>query len=164
LYKELSESETRFARFATRAPIGLAILKPDGLALSANALWKELTQLDVGSSKVNWGDILVQGEVEPVFEAWERLIMRKQPVTIQTRINNPWKAPDLDADGKPQFSATHILLAMYPDQDDSGEVSTVMTCITDISGLKWSESLLRKKMDQAIEMKRQQERFIDMTS
>jgi hypothetical protein len=36
LYKELSESESKFARFATRAPIGLAILRPDGTALSAN--------------------------------------------------------------------------------------------------------------------------------
>ena len=36
LSKELSESETKFARFATRAPIGLAILRPDGYALSAN--------------------------------------------------------------------------------------------------------------------------------
>jgi hypothetical protein len=36
LSKELSESETKFARFATKAPIGLAILRPDGYALSAN--------------------------------------------------------------------------------------------------------------------------------
>jgi hypothetical protein len=36
LYKELSESESKFARFARRAPIGLGILKPDGTALSAN--------------------------------------------------------------------------------------------------------------------------------
>jgi PAS domain-containing protein len=164
LYKELSESETKFARFATRAPIGLAILKPDGLALSANALWRELTQLDVGSSQVSWEDVLVEGEVAPVFEAWERLIVDKQPITVQTRINKPWRAPDLDANGNLQFGITHILLAMYPDQDESGEVSTVMSCITDISGLKWSENQLRKKMDQAIEMKRQQERFIDMTS
>jgi len=164
LYKELSESETKFARFATRAPIGLAVLKPDGLALSANALWRELTQLDVGSSQVNWEKVLVEGEVKHVFEAWGQLIAEKQPITIQTRINKPWRAPDLDADGNPQFGITHILLAMYPDQDESGDVSTVMSCITDISGLKWSENQLRKKMDQAIEMKRQQERFIDMTS
>ena len=36
LYKELSESESKFARFTQRAPIGLAILKPDGIAQSAN--------------------------------------------------------------------------------------------------------------------------------
>ena len=32
--------------------------------------------------------------------------------------------------------------------------------ITDVSGLKWSEIQLRKRMDQAIEMKKQQERYM----
>jgi hypothetical protein len=63
-----------------------------------------------------------------------------------------------------QYSKTHILLAIYPDLDEFGDVTTVMSCITDVSGLKRSELQLRKKMDQAIEMKKQQERFIDMTS
>lgn len=45
LYKELSESESKFARFARRAPIGLAILKPDGAALSANGERSSLSQL-----------------------------------------------------------------------------------------------------------------------
>lgn len=53
---------------------------------------------------------------------------------------------------------------MYPDLDEYGEVMTVMSCITDITSLKWSESQLRRRMDQAIEMKKKQERFIDMTS
>jgi hypothetical protein len=42
LSKELSESETKFARFATRAPIGLAILRPDGYSLSANGKYATL--------------------------------------------------------------------------------------------------------------------------
>ena len=53
---------------------------------------------------------------------------------------------------------------MYPDLDENGDVTTVMSCLTDITSLKWSESQLRARMDQAIEMKKQQERFIDMTS
>jgi PAS domain-containing protein len=164
LYRELSEAETKFARFATRAPIGLGILTPDGLALSANDLWRELTQLEVGTSAVSWPDVLCEGEPDRVNEAWERMISEKNSVTIQTRIKRRWRAPDLDADGNVQYSDTHILLAMYPDLDESGEITSVMSCITDVSGLKWSELQLRKKMDQAIEMKRQQERFIDMTS
>jgi hypothetical protein len=36
LSRQLSESETKFARFATRAPIGFAVLTPEGFALSAN--------------------------------------------------------------------------------------------------------------------------------
>jgi hypothetical protein len=79
-------------------------------------------------------------------------------------MRRPWRAPDLDSDGKQQWSETSILLAMYPDTDENEEVFSVMSCITDVSELKWSENQLRWKMDQAIEMKKQQERFIDMTS
>jgi PAS domain-containing protein len=164
LYRELSEAETKFARFATRAPIGLGILTPDGIALSANDLWRELTQLEVGSSAVSWSEVLCEGEPDRVNEAWARMISEKKSVAIHTRINRRWRAPDLNSDGNVQHSETHILLAMYPDADEFGEVTTVMSCITDVSSLKWSELQLRKKMDQAIEMKKQQERFIDMTS
>lgn len=164
LSRELSESETKFARFASRAPIGLAILTPDGTALSANPLWRELTCLEVGMSSPNWGMVLAEGELEPVMDAWERLLADREPITMQTRMKRPWRAPELDHDGKVQWTETHILLAMYPDQDEHGEVFSVMSCITDVSGMKWSEIQLRRRMDQAIEMKKQQERFIDMTS
>jgi hypothetical protein len=104
------------------------------------------------------------GELDPVMSAWARLITEKNAITIQTRIRRPWKAPGLDRHGKEQVIDTHILLAMYPDLDENGDVTTIMSCITDITSLKWSESQIRTRMDQAIEMKEQQERFIDMTS
>jgi hypothetical protein len=152
LYRELSEAETKFARFATRAPIGLGILTPEGLALSANDLWLELTQLEVGSSAVSWPAVLCEGEPDHVNVGWERMISRKKSVTMQTRLKRRWQAPDPDINGEAQYSQTHILLAMHPDLDEFGEVTTVMSCITDVSGLKWSELQLRKKMDQAIEI------------
>lgn len=126
LYRELSEAETKFARFATRAPIGLGILTPEGIALSANDLWRELTQLEVGSSTVNWSEVLCEGEFERVNEAWARMSSEKKSVTIHTRINRRWRAPDPDPDGNVQHSETHILLAMYPDADEFGEITTVM--------------------------------------
>jgi hypothetical protein len=127
-------------------------------------LWRELTQLEVGSDQVSWGDVLVEGELMPVLSAWEKLVTEKHSVTIQTQVRRAWKAPELDRQGKEQIIDTHILLSLYPDLDEYGEVTTVMSCITDITSLKWSESQLRRRMDQAIEMKTQQERFIDMTS
>jgi PAS domain-containing protein len=108
LYRELSEAETKFARFATRAPIGLGILTPQGLALSANDLWRELTQLEVGTSSVNWPDVLCEGEPDRVNEAWGRTISEKQSVTIQTRIRRRWRAPDLDPDGNVQYTERHM--------------------------------------------------------
>ncbi|KAF7945364.1 hypothetical protein EAE96_010139 [Botrytis aclada] len=164
LSHQLTESEKNFTRFAERIPVGLAILKTDGTALTANDLWKTQTKLEVGSSQVNWEDVLVAGEFGPVTRAWSECVEGKKPHTFQTRIDTPWRAPELTTDGEEQWGETHLLLTLYPDLDDEGNVSTIMSCITDITELKWSENQLRAKMEQALEMRRQQERFIDMTS
>ncbi|KAG0646582.1 hypothetical protein D0Z07_7546 [Hyphodiscus hymeniophilus] len=131
LYKELSESESKFARFAQRAPIGLAILKPDGTALSANDLWRDLTLLQVGSNQVSWEGVLVNNEFDRVMSAWETLVKEKHSVTLQTKIRKPWKAPEFDRHGKEQVMDTHILLAMYPDLDEYGKVVSIMSwCVS----------------------------------
>ncbi|PQE33671.1 hypothetical protein CJF32_00010852 [Rutstroemia sp. NJR-2017a WRK4] len=164
LSRKLSESETKFARFATRAPIGLAILTAEGEALTANNLWRQFTALDVGSDKPSWNNVLMPGEFAHVTSVWEQVVTGKKPLQLHTRINIPWKAPDLTPDGKEQWTETYLLLDLYPDFDDEGNVSTIMSCISNISGIKWTENQLRTKMEQALEMKKQQERFIDMTS
>ncbi|PQE07003.1 hypothetical protein CJF30_00009413 [Rutstroemia sp. NJR-2017a BBW] len=164
LSRKLSESETKFARFATRAPIGLAILTAEGEALTANNLWRQFTALEVGSDKPSWNNVLMPGEFAHVTSAWEQVVTGKKPLQLHTRINIPWKAPDLTPDGKEQWTETYLLLDLYPDFDDEGNVSTIMSCISNISGIKWTENQLRTKMEQALEMKKQQERFIDMTS
>ncbi|RAL66506.1 hypothetical protein DID88_006196 [Monilinia fructigena] len=162
--KIIKKSQANFARFATRTPVGLAILAVDGTALSANDLWRSQTKLDVGSSKVNWEGVLMPGEFESVMRTWAEVVEEKKARTLHTRIDKPWKAPELNIDGEEQWTESHLILAMYPDLDNEGNVSTIMSCITDISELKWSENQLRARMEQALEMKKQQERFIDMTS
>lgn len=74
LFRELTESETKFARFATRAPIGLARLAPDGTALSANDLWQDLTRLEVGTNRVNWEAVLTEDQLVPVQTAWDTVL------------------------------------------------------------------------------------------
>ncbi|PVH76512.1 hypothetical protein DL98DRAFT_592105 [Cadophora sp. DSE1049] len=143
LSRELSESETKFARFATRAPIGLAVLSPDESA---------------------WEEVLVEGELDYVNALWDKMLAEKKPINMQTRIKRPWKAPDLDLEGNAQWDDTHIMLSLYPDFGEDGEITSVMSCVTDISAIKWSESQLRRKMLQAIELKKQTERHIDLTS
>jgi PAS domain-containing protein len=164
LSRKLSESETKFAKFATRAPVGLAILSEIGLVLSANDLWRDLTQLNIGSTKSLWEEVLLPRDSEYVDRMRNRLLTERNPVTFQTRINKPWRAPDPDIDGNVQWTDMHLLIALYPDLKEDGSISTIMSCITNISELKWSESQLRRRMDQAIEMKKQQEKFIDVCS
>jgi len=103
------------------------------------------------------------GEPEHVNTQLDKMIKGKKSITLQTRVRRPWKTPEEDVHGGEEYTETHLLLALHPDVDDTGAITTVMSCITDISGLKWSESQLRRRMDQAIEMKRQQERFIDVS-
>jgi signal transduction histidine kinase len=143
----------------------LAILSPEGKALSVNQMWKNLTKLQQGSEITNWTDVLVPGEAtQNVFEAWHRLIREKKPVTIQSQIKGKRDDLDLDVGNNQELDTIHILVALYPDLDEDGEIMTLMSCITDITDLKRGEIELTKKMEQAIEMKKQQERFIDMTS
>jgi signal transduction histidine kinase len=129
-----------------------------------NQLWRDITKLKQGAERASWEGVLMPGCAEPVYQEWERMIREKRPVTFQSQIDTQWLAPELDAAGNEQFDVTHILVSLYPDLNENGEIVTVMSCITDISGLKWTEKQLTRRMDQAIEMKKQQERFIDMTS
>jgi len=63
---------------------------------------------------------------------WGRVINEKKPHDMPVKIKRPWKAPDFDSEGKAQFTPTHVMLSMYPDLDDKGEVATVMSCVTDV--------------------------------
>ena len=141
---------------------GLGILTPDGRALTVNEHWRNFTQLKQGDEIATWETVLV--DPPSCYDAWERVIRDKKPVTMQAEMKSRWETPDLDAEGNKQYDSFQILLTMYPDIEDNGEVVTVMSCITDISDVKYREKQLLKKMEQAIEMKKQQERFIDMTS
>ncbi|RDW80862.1 hypothetical protein BP5796_05560 [Coleophoma crateriformis] len=164
LSRELSDIETKFSLFAARAPIGLAIMTQGGLALSANDLWRSLTMLEIGTDSVDWEKTLVDGELEHVTSLWTTMVNNKESVRLQTAVKKPWRAPEPDEDGNAQWTDTHLILALYPDLDDDGSVKSVMSCITDVSELKWNEAQLRKRMNQAIKIQQQQERFIDMTS
>lgn len=164
LLRELSESELNLTRITARAPFGLGILKPDGSVVTVNDLWKDLTQLSDHSDAGDWETVLMPGELASVSDAWKRVITGGETITIQTSIDRPWKTPDVNnIDGNEQYGCTHILLSMYPNFDETGRVASVMSCLTDISEIKWSERQLRKRMEEAIEMKKKQERFIDMT-
>lgn len=127
LSRELSESEKRFAKFVERAPIGIAILSPDGLAISANPRWREMTQLEVGSQRVLWDDVLVEGEIDHVNQIWERLLQTKKPSVVQARMKRRWRAPDLDAEHRAQWSDTYIQFEIFPDFDENGNITTIMS-------------------------------------
>lgn len=59
---------------------------------------------------------------------------------------------------------TWIIASAYPEVNEDGSVAGILGTITDISIQKWNEGFQTRKLLEAVELKRQQENFIDMTS
>jgi len=55
-------------------------------------------------------------------------------------------------------------MSVYPEKDEAGNLKSIFGCITDISVQKRAEDFEKRRREEAVEMKRQQENFIDITS
>lgn len=73
------------------------------------------------------------------------MVSERAPIDFHLRFNKRWQAPEVDADGNPIFTDTHIICNLFPDLDEEGNVTTIMSCLTDISELKWVENCLRQR-------------------
>lgn len=95
---------------------------------------------------------------EAVKEIWKSLVDRKTAVTHEFRFKAPWQ----DRNGN--MTDTWVLMSAYPEKDEQGKLKSVFGSITNISSQKSAEGFQKQRMEEAIELKRQQENFIDMTS
>lgn len=94
-------------------------------------------------------------EVEAI---WKTLVNKRTAVTHEFRFKTPWQ------DRSGSRGDTWVLTSAYPERDSDGQLKSVFGSITNISQQKWAEDFQKRRMEEAIELKRQQENFIDMTS
>ena len=95
---------------------------------------------------------------EGVETIWNTLVNNKAAVTHEFRFKTPWQARNGSR------GDTWVLMSAYPERDSEGKLKSVFGSITNISQQKWAEDFQKRRMEEAIELKRQQENFIDMTS
>jgi signal transduction histidine kinase/AmiR/NasT family two-component response regulator len=86
-----------------------------------------------------------------------------EPVQFEIRLKRPFKTEEI-LHGEAISGDTVVLAAAYADKTEDGTVKGVLGCLTDISRQKWVEGFQARRTDEAIELKRQQENFMDMTS
>lgn len=55
-------------------------------------------------------------------------------------------------------------MAVAPEMDDEGNLIRVFGAIVDISDRKHAEQEQKRRLEESVELRRQQENFIDMTS
>lgn len=104
---------------------------------------------------------------EETMRTWQAITAGDEKVSLQFRVLTPRKAMNADGGEGP----ITVYCRAYLDHAADGTVQNVMSCLVDISDIKDLESRLRArteevevKMAHLIEVKKQQENFIDVSS
>ncbi|ERS99537.1 hypothetical protein HMPREF1624_04740 [Sporothrix schenckii ATCC 58251] len=82
--------------------------------------------------------------------------------TVEVRFKKPWTADD-SAGGR-IVAPRWVEASFLPVRDSDGRVQSVTGCLSDISLRRWQLERERQVKEEAIESKRQQENFVDITS
>ncbi|KAH8742304.1 hypothetical protein F5883DRAFT_671880 [Diaporthe sp. PMI_573] len=156
--QEAVESEYKFTRLAEFAPVGIFIANAEGNINFCNDSWWEISRHPRTINSINtWMESVLPVDRPTIEAAWRRLIDEKVSIVQEFR----FKARR-EFNGHP--IDTWALMSAYPEKDSDGAVKAVFGVITDISQQKWAEAFQNQRREEAVELKRQQENFIDMTS
>ncbi|KAL9607240.1 MAG: hypothetical protein Q9167_007828 [Letrouitia subvulpina] len=157
--QEAVESETKFTRMAEFAPVGIFIADSQGQITYCNDAWYEISRVPKAyGSTEDWMDFVKDEDKERVFRLWDNLVQNAVAMNCEFRFNTPWE------DQQGHRSDTWVLASAYPEKNETGGLKIIFGSLTNISQQKWAELLEKRKMEEAVEMKRQQENFIDITS
>jgi signal transduction histidine kinase len=165
--QEARDSEIRFTRMAEFSPAALFIANSQGQITYCNDTWYEITRVPKDSRSTDrWIEAVSEADQPRVRKRWSELIEQCKPVTaFEFRFKAKWR------DRHGNSSDTWALFSAYPEThtEDSagaavGSLKSVFGSLTNISQQKWAEDFQKRKTEEAIERKRQQENFIDITS
>ncbi|KAI1636490.1 hypothetical protein F4809DRAFT_382204 [Biscogniauxia mediterranea] len=156
--QEVQESELKFTRMAEFAPVGMFIADHLGNFTYCNDMWWDISRHNRSESVNSWMHS-VRDEDRPALQAvWHRLITEKVAITHEFR----FKCARHDGD---HLIDTWVLMSAYPEKaHKDGSIKGIFGCITNISQQKLAEQIQTQRREEAVELKRQQENFIDITS
>lgn len=162
LSNELAESEIKFTRMAELSPVGMFVADASGRLNYCNNTWYDLSSVPKTSSVVEveeWMKYVADEDKSLTARQLRRLLDENVPISVEFRFKTPWQ----DKDGN-RLSETWVLASAYPEKYPDGQVKRIFGSVTNISTQKFAEELQKRRMEEAVELKRQQENFIDITS
>ncbi|KAL1591034.1 hypothetical protein WHR41_00234 [Cladosporium halotolerans] len=161
--QEAKETEVRFRRMTELSPMAMFHFDELGNVLYANEEWFELTQHPRNAFyPLSWYSVIHEDDHELMDREWAKLTSG-EPVHFELRLKRPFTT-DETLSGEQIEGDTWILAAAYADKREDATVAGVLGCLTDISRQKWAEGFQARRTEEAMELKRQQENFMDMTS
>ncbi|KAL9089246.1 MAG: hypothetical protein Q9165_005814 [Trypethelium subeluteriae] len=157
--QEAFESESKFTRMAEFAPVGMFIANSRGHMTYCNDTWYEITRVAKNPESTDqWINAIKTEDQERARGLWHQVVDKAEPITAEFRFKAPWEDPSGNR------ADTWVLFSAYPERYIEGGLKSVFGSVTNISQQKWAEGFQKRKMEEAVELKRQQENFIDITS
>ena len=167
LMRKLEETEKRILKTAQLARVGMYDLAVGGKLQYANDHFFSILGVEPDLDNFDWGKVIVEEDQERATQAMIKSIMAAPEhveIADTLRLKRMWKPPATpDANRNEEEEPRWILYQAYPDIVD-GAVTSFMGCLTDISQLKWAETVQARSAEAAQVAKRRQEEFIDITS
>ncbi|KAJ4317106.1 hypothetical protein N0V94_005113 [Neodidymelliopsis sp. IMI 364377] len=147
-------SEEKFARFAQLSPIAIYIFVPGHGMSYVNDQFFELT----GNSRrplneVEWFGLVAEEDLKLVEDDWAQMLAGQKSDGVQFRLKKTW----VNQDGI--VSNIWVQSSNYPELDVNGKVIQILGTLFDISQFKWAETVQRQRTEEALEAKRQQEKY-----
>ncbi|KAH4933297.1 hypothetical protein HBI88_052490 [Parastagonospora nodorum] len=153
------EAERRLASFTQTAPVGFYQCDSDLKIQYCNDQWFNIVGHPITDiSAIDWTSRIYQDDLEAVTIDSHIVMQVNKLHTFSFRVKKLWTGPD------DLSTPTWVLATATAHRDKDGQVVSVMGTLTDVSQLKWAEAIQRSRVEEALESKRQQENFIDMTS
>ncbi|KAL2210388.1 hypothetical protein CC79DRAFT_1269338 [Sarocladium strictum] len=156
--EEAVQSEYRFTRMAEFAPVGMFIADSNGHINYCNDMWWQISRHSRAEGTEDlWMNSVRVEDRERLESSWRKLIDQKTTISVEFRFKCSQQNGDNTID-------TWVLMSAFPERHPDGTLKSIFGCITDISSQKWAEKVQSERREEAVEMKRQQENFIDITS
>ena len=155
------DRELKYRQFADHAPLGVCRINTDSLVEYANDAWYTIMGQRRSDHQRNaWRKTIHEDDLAMMNVFMDDLMACKGAATVESRLKKPWAAnPNNDEDVPP----TWILASGYTEMFNDGSLKNVVCWVTDISAQKAAAKGLKEKMEEALELKRQQENFMDMS-
>jgi PAS domain-containing protein len=167
---ELEERSLQLKHFADCVPVGIFVLEfspenPGGSYVYRNEKWFELVgaKVDPAGTPMEspiWR-LIHNDDFEEVRMNWMALLESKEATTKSYSFRVP-KRNDIPVEDDP--NPTWILTYAFSIIDENGNLKSVIGSLTDITAQKRAEDMQKQRTEDALESKRQQENFIDVTS
>ncbi|KAH7116891.1 hypothetical protein B0J11DRAFT_442335 [Dendryphion nanum] len=154
-----AEAEKRLATFTEISPVAFFQLNNDLNLTYCNDIWFEITGHPRSpEGEGHWQSVVLPEELPQIHRDIDIIFREQKTHQFSFRLKKQWKGPDGVS------CPTWILATATPELDEHGKTISMIGALNDVSHLKWAEHLQRVRVDEALESKRQQENFIDMTS